>query len=490
MLTLNLGFVYAGPPRLDGDLISLIIPQAPIIIIILVIEHIAIAKNFGKQFGYEVVPSQEIMAQGTANMLGPFLGGYSCTGSFGASAVLSKAAVRTPLAGLFSALMLLLALYALTSVFYYIPRAALAGLIIHAVINLVASPKVVMKYWHFSPFECVIWVIGVIMAVFTGLETSIYITIGLSLLVLLVRLARTNGTFLGRVPIQQTSVKKTARMGDGSPGISEDPDQREHRDVYLALNRKDASNPDIVLASPHPGVFVYHFPEGFNYLNQALHLKTLTDYVYAQTRRTTPPSDMAKHDALWCDASTLSSKDMSLPILKAIVIDCSTINNIDITSVQGLVDARNALDRWASPSPVDWHFGGLRNRWSRRALATAGFGRFSEKDRHSLGNWMPIYSLTTAFGGATEADVSSEIRRRGERLNADDESNSSGKVVHVVKAEDADSEASSTETPVTGTISEKYEGLRPVFALDRPLFHADLEGAVEAAVANASSHSG
>lgn len=97
--------------------------------ILLIVEHIAIAKSFGRTFSYTVNPSQEMLAQGLANFLGPFVGGYACTGSFGASAVLSKAGVRTPFAGLFSAMILILALYALTGVFYFIPQAALAALI-------------------------------------------------------------------------------------------------------------------------------------------------------------------------------------------------------------------------------------------------------------------------------------------------------------------------------------------------------------------------
>lgn len=115
------GFDQAGPPRIDSDLVSLILPEVPAILIILVIEHIAIAKAMGRTFNYTISPSQEILAQGTANFLGPFVGGYCCTGSFGASAVLSKAGVRTPFAGLFSALILILALYALTAVFCKFP---------------------------------------------------------------------------------------------------------------------------------------------------------------------------------------------------------------------------------------------------------------------------------------------------------------------------------------------------------------------------------
>ncbi|KIV96610.1 hypothetical protein PV10_00452 [Exophiala mesophila] len=507
------GFIHAGPPSLDGALIRLILPQSPIIIVILVIEHIAIAKNFGKRFGYQVNPSQEIMAQGTANVLGPFLGGYSCTGSFGASAVLSKAAVRTPLAGLFSALVLLLALYALTAVFYYIPRAALAGLIIHAVLNLIASPSTVKRYWRLSPFECLIWVIGVVVAIFTGLETSIYVTIGLSLALLLIRIARTKGQVLGKVSIQQR--QSAAEKDDKTNGTvcpSKDcqvsPISAQTRDIYLDEGRNDASNPDIVVASPHPGVFIYHFPEGFNYLNQAYHLQNLADHVYAHTRRTTVPSKADAAEAMWCDNPTsFSDQDTSLPTLKAMVIDCSTVNNIDITSVQGLIDTRNALDRWAKPSPVDWHFGGLRNRWSRRALATAGFGRVTQGHSHSLGNWTPIYALTTSFAGATEADECSELSRREKTLDAVDEggneNHGNGSAMREVDGERTDEKdmaismsMSRVDMAVIRTgakeesIHSSAQRLRPVFALDRPNFHADLAGAVAAAVTNAASRTG
>lgn len=474
---------------MNPDLLALVLPQSPTIIIILVIEHIAIAKNFGKQFGYRVVPSQEMMAQGTANMLGPFLGGYSCTGSFGASAVLSKAAVRTPFAGLFSALVLLLALYALTGVFYYIPRAALAGLIIHAVLNLVASPATVMGYWRLSPFECMIWVIGVIVAMFTGLETSIYVTIGLSLLILLVRLARTNTQVLGRVPTRVGRLEP--REGDAADPHADESIQVEARDVYLPLDRSDASNPTIEVSTIHPGVFVYHFPEGLNYLNQALHFKTLTDSVYTHTRRTTSQGNIPKHDMLWCDNSSSNSQAENLPTLQAIVVDCSTVNSIDITSVQGMVDARNALDRWASPTAVNWHFGGLTNRWSRRALSVAGFGRLSEQDRNSLGSWTPIYSLTTAFGGATEADISSESRRRRKREDEKDESRGSIQNIDSIKGGSGQSTAAvpngSVNEGVSHTLSEKPGAPRPIFAVDRPLFYATLDEAVAAAILMARS---
>lgn len=285
----------------------MVAPELPAIIIILIIEHIAIAKSFGRIFNYTISPSQEILAQGAANLLGPFVGGYVCTGSFGASAVLSKAGVRTPFAGLVSAMILILALYALTSVFYYIPMAALGGLIIHATSNLITPPKSLYKYWQLSPIELFIWVVGVVLALFISLEVSIYATIGLSFAVLLIRIARTKGRFLGRVHVYRVTSDDTLDKkpvdSEETPGDaqvethsksdkvethfkSDSEEEMLSRDAFLPLDRKDSSNPDIKVESPYPGVFIYRFSEGFNYVNQAQHIDHMLSDVLKNTRRT------------------------------------------------------------------------------------------------------------------------------------------------------------------------------------------------------------
>jgi sodium-independent sulfate anion transporter 11 len=290
-MTIFPGFKHAGVPRLDTELLGLVAPELPAIVIILIVEHIAIAKSFGRTFGYTVIASQEMIAQGFANIFSPFVGGYVCTGSFGASAVLSKAGVRTPLAGLFSALVLVLALYALTAVFYYIPNAALAGLIIHATCNLITPPRSLYRYWTLAPFEMLIWVIGVVLAMFTDLETSIYATIALSFALLLIRSARTPGHFRGRVQVSRVD-RENATKGPfatpaGSSSASVDFGLKESsRDAYLPLNGKYSRNPNIKVEPPYPGVFIYKFAENFNYINQAHHVEVITSYIYAQTRRT------------------------------------------------------------------------------------------------------------------------------------------------------------------------------------------------------------
>lgn len=283
----NLGFIHAGAPTADSELLGLIAAELPAIVIILTIEHIAIAKSFGRIFDYTINPSQEIVALGAANLFSPFVGGYCCTGSFGASAVLSKSGVRTPLAGLYSAVILILALYALTAVFYYIPMAALGGLIIHAVSNLMTPPRSLYKYWQLSPLEVIIWVVGVSVAIFDSLEMSIYATIALSAALLLIRLSRSKGRFLGRVKVCQLPTAGPAGESEKTrhARVAEEVAMAS-RDVFLPLDRRDGSNPAVRVDAPYPGVFVYRFPESLNYSNQAHHVDSLLGHVMQMTRRT------------------------------------------------------------------------------------------------------------------------------------------------------------------------------------------------------------
>jgi sodium-independent sulfate anion transporter 11 len=107
--------------------------QLPAATIVLVIEHISIAKSFGRINNYTINPSSEFIAIGVTNLIGPLIGAYPATGSFSRTAINSKAGSRTPLAGVITAAVVLLALYALTPMFFFVPRSALASVIIHAI---------------------------------------------------------------------------------------------------------------------------------------------------------------------------------------------------------------------------------------------------------------------------------------------------------------------------------------------------------------------
>lgn len=125
--TVPRGFKAIGTPVLDSELLSAMAPQIPVATIILLLEHIAIAKSFGRINDYKIIPDQEVIAIGITNIIGSFFGAYPATGSFSRTALKSKSGVRTPAAGIITGIVVLLALYALTGAFFYIPNAGLAA---------------------------------------------------------------------------------------------------------------------------------------------------------------------------------------------------------------------------------------------------------------------------------------------------------------------------------------------------------------------------
>jgi MFS superfamily sulfate permease-like transporter len=118
-----LGFQNAAVPQINSTIIKAFASNLPATVIVIVIEHISISKSFGRVNNYIINPSQELVAIGITNIFGPFLGAYPATGSFSRTAIKSKAGVRTPFAGVITAVIVLLAIYALPAVFFYIPSA-------------------------------------------------------------------------------------------------------------------------------------------------------------------------------------------------------------------------------------------------------------------------------------------------------------------------------------------------------------------------------
>ncbi|KAM6164699.1 sodium-independent sulfate anion transporter [Rhynchocyon petersi] len=100
------------------------------------LESIAVAKAFASQNNYHINANQELIAIGLTNVLGSLVSSYPVTGSFGRTAVNAQSGVCTPAGGLVTGVLVLLSLDYLTSLFFYIPKSALAAVIIMAVAPL------------------------------------------------------------------------------------------------------------------------------------------------------------------------------------------------------------------------------------------------------------------------------------------------------------------------------------------------------------------
>ncbi|KAL7283193.1 hypothetical protein ACG7TL_002620 [Trametes sanguinea] len=442
------GFMHLGQPDIDPELIKALAGELPVATIILFLEHIAISKSFGRVNGYKIDPNQELIAIGVTNTIGTLFGAYPATGSFSRSALQSKSGVRSPASGLFSAIVVIVALYGLTPAFFWIPTAALSAVIIHAVADLVASPRQVYSFWRVSPVEFVIWVASVLVTVFATIEDGIYTSIAASLALLLIRLARPRGHFLGRVTLHNAN-------------------ESTSRDVYIPLTpNKFLMNPHVKVFPPSPGVVVYRFEESFLYPNSSLVNDAIVDYVKAHTRRGKDMAGVKSGDRPWNDPGKNSEEDSDerKPILHAVVLDFSAVSHIDTTGVQALIDTRTEVERWAD-RPVEFHFATILSPWIRRALIAGGFG-VGNLSTHAHEEIAPVTRYHDQYiADPQHADPTKDSHDRPDDPEAQ------------VGTPEGSARASSE-----GTIQEVFTGAgAPMMLPSTPFFHLDLPTAVRAA---------
>ncbi|PLB53713.1 putative sulfate transporter [Aspergillus steynii IBT 23096] len=502
------GFTHAKVPRVDTEIIRAFANEIPAAVIVLLIEHIAISKSFGRVNNYTINPSQEFIAIGITNLLGPFLGAYPATGSFSRTAIKSKSGVRTPLAGVITAVVVLLAIYALPAVFFYIPSASLAGVIIHAVGDLITPPSVTYQFWRVAPLDAIIFLAGVIIIIFTEIEIGIYCTICVSAAVLLFRLAKARGQFMGRVRIHSV-------IGDHLLEDDEDPYAISPRTIYLPTTHSDGSNPDVKVEQPSPGIFIYRLSDGLNYPNANHYTDHLVDHIFKTTRRTTQDIYESPGDRPWNDPAPRRSKAKAnidntshLPTLKAVILDFSSVNNVDVTSIQNLIDVRNQLDRYATPDKVQWHFAHINNKWTKRALVAGGFG-FPPSVSNSEGSQQPWKAIFTVAEVDGSPDLVTNKRNPDLESGSDDIDNTlpskqypqatersiQSQTLGIEKEQlsDVPSRDGSTvaERRETGNNRKRILGTMAVVeGINRPFFHIDITSALQSAVANSHRSSG
>jgi sodium-independent sulfate anion transporter 11 len=146
--------------------------------------------------------------------------------------------------------------------------------------------------------------------------------------------------------------------------------------------------------------------------------------------------------------------------------------------VQNLIDVRNQLDRYASPEAVEWHFASINNRWTKRALASAGFGYPSvDQTPGDFQRWKPIYSVADLGGYNSAANAAEWQQNRDELRRA-----SKG----AADIEGAHSNAGSDDVAIQ---KQRTAKIAVVSGVNRPLFHIDLTNALQSAIHNIEGRS-
>jgi SulP family sulfate permease len=154
------------------------------------------AKHKGE---YEIDANQELIGLGLGNVIGSFFGSFPTTGGFSRSAVNDQAGAKTNLAAIISAALVALTLLFLTPLFYYLPQAILAAIIMVAVFGLI-DIKYPKFLWHTRKEDFIMLMIAFIITLAVGIKEGILISVVISLIAMIYRSTKPHYAVLGRFP--------------------------------------------------------------------------------------------------------------------------------------------------------------------------------------------------------------------------------------------------------------------------------------------------
>lgn len=193
------GFPSFQLPMLETDIFIRLAPLAITLALVAFVESYSVAKTIeSKRKDHKVKPNQELIAIGASNIFGSFFQSFPVTGGFGRTAINFESGGQTPLASLISSGFVALILLFFTSLFFFLPKAILASVILISMVSLF-DWRYAHQLWHDSKWEFLLLLGTFLVTLHFGMFTGILTGITLSILLLLLRTGNPHIAQLGRV---------------------------------------------------------------------------------------------------------------------------------------------------------------------------------------------------------------------------------------------------------------------------------------------------
>jgi len=185
-------------PSLDADVWQALLPAALIISFVGYMQSIAMAKALASKRRHKVGVNQELVALGAANLGAALTGGYPVTGGFSRSAVNLGAGANTPLASIITAGLMGGVAILMTPLFYFLPQAALAAIILVAVLGLV-DLATLKHLWRYDKADAASLVITFLAVLIVGVESGILVGVASAVALFFWRTSRPHVAIVGRL---------------------------------------------------------------------------------------------------------------------------------------------------------------------------------------------------------------------------------------------------------------------------------------------------
>lgn len=207
LTALGVSIVGSIPPGLPALLIpnpslidvNTLLTLAATVFLVSYIEGFLFASEYAAKNNYKVDGNQELLALGVSNVAVGFFQGLPIGGALSRTALNDETGAKTPLAGGICALVIIFVLLFFTGLFYNLPEAILAAIVLFVIRALIDIPHMRIIY-RFSKIEFAIAMVTLFSVLIFGALEGIVIGVLLSVVGLLKNMYNPHIAILGRIP--------------------------------------------------------------------------------------------------------------------------------------------------------------------------------------------------------------------------------------------------------------------------------------------------
>ena len=192
------GLPVPGLPDVHPQILQKLLLPAFTVLIVAFSDDVLTARSFARR-GEKVIANQELLALGVANAGSSLLRGFPVSSSATRTAIGVATGSRTQLYSLTAAASLVVVLLFLRPVLSLFPTAALGAIVIYAAIRLIDLPAL-RRLYTFRRAELALALATCIAVLALDIVYGVLVAIGLSVVELLIRVARAHDAIEGFVP--------------------------------------------------------------------------------------------------------------------------------------------------------------------------------------------------------------------------------------------------------------------------------------------------
>lgn len=178
--------------------IQTLFPSALLIAMVVFMESTSVGTAMASKKRQKIEPNQELVGLGLANIGASLAGGFPVAGSFARTVVNFSSGAVTPVASVITALLVIMTLVWFAPLFYYLPRAVLAAIIIISAWQLIDIP-VIRRIFAFNFIDAVTFCCTFFAVLTLGVEMGILVGIAISFVLLIRSSSLPHIVIVGRI---------------------------------------------------------------------------------------------------------------------------------------------------------------------------------------------------------------------------------------------------------------------------------------------------